>query len=206
MVFRATGLPSEYLRALCRFFNITFNQVTLHAADPQASSNGNGFGPGQQDWGFVEVRKGAHKFWWLYLTTTNAEPTTRPLAIWLQGGPGASSTGYGNFEEIGPLQLDQSERNYTWVKDMNVLFIDSPVGSGFSYVDDHNLLTTDNAQIADDLVELMRGFYKVHPEFVDVPLHIFAESYGSKVGVQFAYNMHQVLKIIFTLILYILLV
>lgn len=131
-------------------------------------------------------------FWWLYLTTANSEPTTRPLAIWLQGGPGASSTGFGNFEEIGPQTLDLMARNYTWVKDMNVLFIDSPVGTGFSYVDSPQYFTKDNAQIADDLVELMRGFYKVHPEFEMVALHIFAESYGGKTAVEFAYNLHQV--------------
>lgn len=109
-----------------------------------------------------------------------------------QGGPGAGSTGYGNFEELGPLKVDLSARNYTWVKDLNVLFIDSPVGSGFSYVDTPLSLTTDNTQIANDLVELMRGFFKVHPEFEEVPLHIFAQSYGGKVAVEFAYSLHQV--------------
>lgn len=150
----------------------------------------------------MEVRKGAFKFWWLYLTTANLtfeEPTARPLAIWLQGGPGASSTGFGNFEELGPLDLDLRARNYTWVKDMNVLFIDSPVGSGFSYVEEDNLLTTDNAQIANDLVQLMRGFYSVHPEFESVPLHIFAESYGGKVAVEFAYVLEKVCAIVFKL-------
>ena len=93
-----------------------------------------GFGQGEQKWGHVTVREGAHIFYWLYLTTANvANYTERPLAIWLQGGPGASSTGYGNFEEFGPLDLDLNYRNFTWVKDMNVMFIDNPVGSGFTY-------------------------------------------------------------------------
>lgn len=143
----------------------------------------------------MEVRNGAHKFWWLYLTTANEDPTTRPLAIWLQGGPGASSTGFGNFEEIGPLTLDLSARNYTWVRDMNVLFIDSPVGSGFSYVENPEHFTLNNTQIANDLVELMRGFYTVHPEFEKVALHIFGESYGGKVAIEFAYKLHQVIYI-----------
>lgn len=56
-------------------------------------------------------------FWWLYYTTANnVHHTDRPLVIWLQGGPGASSTGYGNFEELGPLDLFLNERNSTWVK------------------------------------------------------------------------------------------
>lgn len=55
-------------------------------------------------------------FWWLYLTTADVESKyDRPLVIWLQGGPGASSTGYGNFEEIGPLDMDLKHRNHSWV-------------------------------------------------------------------------------------------
>ncbi|KAL7733410.1 hypothetical protein ACLKA6_004895 [Drosophila palustris] len=150
-----------------------------------------GYGPGEQDWGFVDVRKGAHMFYWLYYTTANVSSyTQRPLAIWLQGGPGASSTGYGNFEELGPLQLDGSYREWTWVKDMNVIFIDNPVGSGFSYVDDSAYYTTNNKEIALDLVEFMKGFYALHPEFKTVPLHIFCESYGGKMAPEFALELY----------------
>ncbi|EDS37650.1 retinoid-inducible serine carboxypeptidase [Culex quinquefasciatus] len=146
-----------------------------------------GFGPGKQDWGFVDVRPGAHMFYWLYYTTADVvDYTERPLVIWLQGGPGASSM-YGNFEELGPLTLEQEERNHTWVKHYNVLFIDNPVGTGFSYVDDLSLLTKSNAEIADDLLAFMKEFYKRNPEFTDTPLHIYAESYGGKMAPEFAY-------------------
>ncbi|XP_055388030.1 retinoid-inducible serine carboxypeptidase-like [Condylostylus longicornis] len=154
-----------------------------------------GFGPGEQDWGHITVRPGAHMFYWLYYTTANVKNyTERPLAIWLQGGPGASSTGYGNFEELGPLDLELNYRNYTWVKDMNVLFIDNPVGSGFSYVENTNLLTRTNNEIALDLVALMKGFYKKHPEFKKVPLHIFCESYGGKMAPEFALELYEAIK------------
>ena len=33
----------------------------------------------------------------------------------LQGGPGGSGTGFGNFEEIGPLDDDLNPRKTTWV-------------------------------------------------------------------------------------------
>jgi len=149
-----------------------------------------GYGPGDQDWGFVDVRPGAHMFYWLYYTTANVSSyTERPLAIWLQGGPGASSTGYGNFEELGPVDLYGDWRSYTWVKDMNVLFIDNPVGSGFSYVDNTAHFTATNKEIALDLVELMKGFYSLHPEFEEVPLHIFCESYGGKMAPEFALEL-----------------
>lgn len=131
-------------------------------------------------------------FWWLYYTTANVTSHyDRPLVIWLQGGPGASSTGYGNFEELGPLDLELNEREHTWVKDMNVIFIDNPVGSGFSYVDNASYLTTDNAQIAADLVEMIRQFYEHLPGFRSTPLHIFSESYGGKMAAEFAYLLNK---------------
>ncbi|KAH8370075.1 hypothetical protein KR093_002118, partial [Drosophila rubida] len=150
-----------------------------------------GYGPGEQDWGYVDVRPGAHMFYWLYYTTANVTSyTERPLAIWLQGGPGASSTGYGNFEELGPVDLYGDYRNWTWVKDMNVMFIDNPVGTGYSYVDNSAYLTATNKEIALDLVELMKGFYARHPEFETVPLHIFSESYGGKMAPEFALELY----------------
>ena len=132
-------------------------------------------------------------FWWLYYTTADVENyTDRPLVIWLQGGPGGSSTGFGNFAEFGPLDLDLNPRNYTWVKDLNVLFIDNPVGTGFSYTEDNSALTTTNRQIAEDLVEMMRGFYRELPEFIDVPLYIFSQSYGGKMAAEFALVLEEV--------------
>lgn len=133
-------------------------------------------------------------FYWLYYTMATEDYTERPLVIWLQGGPGASSM-YGNFEELGPLTLDLEERNHTWVKHYNVLFIDNPVGTGFSYVDDFSLLTKTNAEIADDLLALMKEFYKRNPEFTDTPLHIYAESYGGKMAPEFAYVLEKAIDL-----------
>ncbi|XP_043496527.1 retinoid-inducible serine carboxypeptidase-like [Polistes fuscatus] len=146
-----------------------------------------GFGPGEQDWGHVTVRQYAHMFWWLYYTTANVQSYyEKPLVIWLQGGPGGSSTSYGNFEELGPLDMNLKPRNHTWVKDYNVLFIDNPVGTGFSYVEKSEAYARTNKQIAIDLVECMKGFLKKLPKFSNVPTYILTESYGGKMGAEFA--------------------
>lgn len=55
-------------------------------------------------------------FWWLYYTTADVKSYyEKPLIIWLQGGPNGSSIFYGNFAELGPLDIDLNPRNYTWV-------------------------------------------------------------------------------------------
>lgn len=67
------------------------------------------------------MREGAHMFWWMHFTKANVQEfTERPLIFWLQGGPGSSSTGYGNFEILGPIDLAEQERNFTWINTHNV--------------------------------------------------------------------------------------
>ncbi|KAK9709347.1 Serine carboxypeptidase [Popillia japonica] len=153
-----------------------------------------GFGTEEQDWGYVTVRPGAHMFWWLYFTTATENYGERPLVVWLQGGPGASSTGYGNFAELGPLDLDLNPRDHTWTKDVNVLFVDNPVGTGFSYAESTAQLTTTNRQIAEDFVELMRGFYTEHPEFVNSPFYILSQSYGGKMAIEMGQVLDEAIK------------
>ncbi|KAL3279830.1 hypothetical protein HHI36_017335 [Cryptolaemus montrouzieri] len=151
-----------------------------------------GFGPTDQEWGYITVKEGGHMFWWLHYTTAEVEdPTTIPLVIWLQGGPGASSTGYGNLGEIGPIDEYLNERKYAWTKNYNVLFVDSPVGAGFSYVDIFLALARNNTQIADDFLVFMQGFYEQMPKLNNTPLYIFCESYGGKMTAEIALVLYE---------------
>ncbi|XP_023311819.1 retinoid-inducible serine carboxypeptidase-like [Anoplophora glabripennis] len=155
------------------------------------SQSREGFGPTDQEWGFVTVRENAHIFWWLHYTTADAPAVERPLVIWLQGGPGGSSTGFGNFGELGPLDENLNVRNTSWDRDVNVLFVDNPVGTGYSYVDIRDALTTTNRQIAEDFVEFLKGFYQAVPSFKEVPVYIFCESYGGKMTAEIALVLYQ---------------
>lgn len=97
-----------------------------------------------EKWSYVNVRKNAYMFWWFYGAQTVSPDArlSKPLIMWIQGGPGSSGTGFGNFEEIGPLDIHGNTRNYTWLKAANVLFVDNPVGTGFSYVTEDSAYTT----------------------------------------------------------------
>ena len=83
----------------------------------------------------------------------------------MQGGPGGSSTGFGNFGEIGPYDVDLNPRNTTWVQVANVLFVDNPVGTGYSYVDNDSAYTMNVDQIAQDLLTLFSAFLKANTVF-----------------------------------------
>lgn len=51
------------------------------------------------------------------------------------------------------------------VQAVNVLFVDNPVGTGYSYVDDIKLLTNNVTEIANDLVSLFSAFLNTHQIF-----------------------------------------
>lgn len=133
-------------------------------------------------------------FWWLHQTTAPVKHfSERPVVIWLQGGPGSSSAGYGNFAELGPLDENLEPRSFAWTNDYNVLFVDNPVGTGFSYVDNARHLTVTNGEIAQDFVALLQGFYKEVPELKESDLYIFSESYGGKMTAEIAFAIDKVI-------------
>lgn len=73
-------------------------------------------------------------FFWYFKAQNN--PESAPLVIWMNGGPGGSSI-FGLFNENGPCyitsDITQQPRDYSWNKDYNVLYVDQPVQTGFSY-------------------------------------------------------------------------
>lgn len=73
-------------------------------------------------------------FFW-YFEAQN-DPRNSPLVIWMNGGPGASSL-LGLFTENGPCNITRDlipQRNdWSWNKDYNILYVDQPVQTGFSY-------------------------------------------------------------------------
>jgi len=149
------------------------------------------------DWGYVTVRDDAHMFWWLFMHDTSYAPSFLapqaevPVIVWLQGGPGASGVGYGNFEELGPLDINLERRNTSWTGVGHVLFVDNPVGSGYSYVSSSDAYTKNIDEIASDMVALLKGFYNVHQELKTNPFYIFCESYGGKMAAATALALQQ---------------
>jgi vitellogenic carboxypeptidase-like protein len=104
-----------------------------------------------------------------------------PLLIWLQGGPGGSSM-FGLFVENGPFSVDQNlnvvARDFSWNLHYSMLFIDNPVGAGFSYTQVDAGYCTNQLQVSANLLSLLTQFYAVFPETVPCDLYITGESYA----------------------------
>ncbi|KAL0436360.1 UNVERIFIED_CONTAM: Serine carboxypeptidase-like 51 [Sesamum radiatum] len=142
-------------------------------------------GDGSEAWGYVEVRPKAHMFWWYYTSPYRTQDPSKPwpVILWLQGGPGASGVGIGNFEEVGPLDTYLKPRNSTWLRIADLLFVDNPVGTGYSFVEDTKLLVKSDDEAAADLTTLLIQVFNRNESLQRSPLYIVAESYGGKYAV-----------------------
>ncbi|XP_038698150.1 serine carboxypeptidase-like 51 [Tripterygium wilfordii] len=144
---------------------------------------------GSEFWGYVEVRPKAHLFWWHYKSPHSnrvKDPYKPwPIILWLQGGPGGSGVASANFLQMGPLDASSNPRYFTWLRKADLLFVDSPVGTGFSYVEDEdeNLLAKSDKQAATDLITLLKHVFKKNDARKKRSLYIFGESYGGKIAV-----------------------
>ncbi|KAG0298766.1 hypothetical protein BGZ96_007641 [Linnemannia gamsii] len=79
----------------------------------------------------------AEMFYWFF-PALKPKVKDPPLIIWLQGGPGASSM-IGLFYETGPIHVTENFKltrsNITWANEYSMLFVEQPVGTGYSFVD-----------------------------------------------------------------------
>ncbi|KAK1649521.1 hypothetical protein QYE76_067326 [Lolium multiflorum] len=138
---------------------------------------------GSELWGYVEVRPKANLFWWYYKSPQRVSTPSKPwpTVLWLQGGPGASGVGIGNFLEIGPLDVGLNPRNSTWLQKADLIFVDNPVGVGYSYTEDPSLLVKTDWEAAADATALVKSLATQVPALQQgSPLFLVAESYGGK--------------------------
>ncbi|CAB3250472.1 unnamed protein product [Arctia plantaginis] len=141
--------------------------------------------PGMDSYaGYLTVNKeyNANLFFW-YFPVSGKSIEDTPWIIWLQGGPGASSL-YGLFTEIGPFYVTENnnleEMQYSWGKNHSLLFIDNPVGTGFSFTDDDRGYATNQTTIGENLYTALQQFLTLFPDLRKAPLTIAGESYAGK--------------------------
>ena len=53
----------------------------------------------------VDPKAGRALFYWLIKVPFKSQPASKPLVLWLNGGPGCSSVAYGASEEVGPFRV-----------------------------------------------------------------------------------------------------
>ncbi|CAK9163438.1 unnamed protein product [Ilex paraguariensis] len=127
--------------------------------------------------GYVTVNQQAGRalFYWFIEAPASRGPQSRPLVLWLNGGPGCSSIAYGAAEEIGPFRINSDGKTlflnpYSWNNLANVLFLESPAGVGFSYSN-----TSSDLYTAGDQRTAICSL-----KYISLKIHIHFLSSGSK--------------------------
>ncbi|KAJ0967054.1 hypothetical protein J5N97_023971 [Dioscorea zingiberensis] len=130
----------------------------------------------------VDESHGRALFYWFFEATHNVH--TKPLLLWLNGGPGCSSVGFGEAEELGPLLIQKGVpelrfNKHSWNKEANLLFLESPVGVGFSYTNtSSDLLHLGDSITANDSHAFLVNWFKRFPQFKSHDFYIAGESYA----------------------------
>ncbi|KAH6922632.1 hypothetical protein HPB50_017401 [Hyalomma asiaticum] len=116
---------------------------------------------------------------------------TKPLLLWTQGGPWKSSL-YSQFLENGPLGIDAAGdlyyRNHSLITDFNVIYLDQPVGSGYSF-DENGRYPADLLEASEQVLTFLKRFVRIFSEYKDKDLYIAGESYGARSAAGVAYKM-----------------
>lgn len=133
----------------------------------------------------VDETEDVQLFYYFVKSQRNAKED--PLVLWLTGGPGCSSLS-GLIYEIGPIYFEVVEYNgslptlvlnpHSWTQVASIIFVDSPVGTGFSYA------RTAVAALSGDFIQVkqadqfLRKWLTDHPEFLSNPVYVGGDSYS----------------------------
>ncbi|KAM0949955.1 putative peptidase S10, serine carboxypeptidase, alpha/Beta hydrolase [Dioscorea sansibarensis] len=125
-----------------------------------------------------------------YFIESEGNPAEDPLFLWLTGGPGCSSF-CGLFLQIGPLNFRRVKYNgslptlvyhpFSWTKVSNMIFLDSPVGTGFSFSNTPEAYVDGDVTSSLRVSKFLRKWFIDHPQFLSNPLYVGGDSYAGKV-------------------------
>ncbi|OAA36118.1 carboxypeptidase Y [Beauveria brongniartii RCEF 3172] len=169
--------------------NSAHRNWSLHRADDAICNAGSTHFTGQ-----VNVAHGKTLFFWFF--ESRDKPENKPIVIWLNGGPGASSM-VGLFSGIGPCVLEDnssstSRNEDSWIKYANMLFIDQPAGVGFSALDSPARVPSSLEVASADFGLFLDTFFgSIFPGLAGQPLIIAGESFGGNYVPYFANDLIQ---------------
>ncbi|GAA96604.1 uncharacterized protein L969DRAFT_88032 [Mixia osmundae IAM 14324] len=146
----------------------------------------------QQYSGYLDISDTKHLFFWFF--ESRSSPSTDPMVLWLNGGPGCSSS-TGLLFELGPCNVREGGEKLeynpsSWNSKANVLFVDSPVQVGYSWSEQGDSVNN-SPQTAEDLYALLQLFFHEFEAYASLPFTVAAESYGGIYAPNVASYIHK---------------
>ena len=139
-------------------------------------------------WNFWSDEYGLQDMLYFTMVKSRRDPDTDPLVIWLQGGPGCSSM-LGLYTENGPKNFkyrpnhasqpfEFEHNDWSWSNEANVMYVDQPLGTGFSFLNSLGSLRWSEHQISNDFYHFLHNFMVKYPEFKGREIYLTGESYA----------------------------
>ncbi|KAI9790859.1 MAG: Cell death protease [Piccolia ochrophora] len=132
--------------------------------------------------GHIEVNPEHNGNLWFWHFANRHIANKQRTVIWLNGGPGCSSMD-GALMEVGPYRLkDDAHLEYnegSWDEFTNLLFVDNPVGTGYSYVDTDSFVH-ELDDMADQFVVFLEKFFAMFPHYEHDDIYFAGESYAGQ--------------------------
>nr|POE98877.1 serine carboxypeptidase ii-3 [Quercus suber] len=145
--------------------------------------------------GYITVDPNAGRELFYYFVESPQNSITNPLVLWLNGGPGCSSLGYGAFEELGPFRVNSDGKtlfrnDYAWNSVANVIFLESPAGVGFSYSNTSlDYSKNGDKRTAEDSYTFLVNWLERFPQYKNRDFFITGESYAGHYVPQLAHTI-----------------
>ncbi|CAH8282041.1 unnamed protein product [Eruca vesicaria subsp. sativa] len=140
--------------------------------------------------GYLSVGESGDVELFYYFVKSERNPEKDPLMIWLTGGPGCSSI-CGLFFANGPLAFKGDVYNgtlppleltsFSWTKVANILYLESPAGSGYSYAKTPRALESSDAKQIHQIDQFLRRWFVEHPEYTSNPFYVGGDSYSGHI-------------------------
>ncbi|OAP13452.1 hypothetical protein AXX17_AT1G67510 [Arabidopsis thaliana] len=146
--------------------------------------------PFELETGYIGVGEEEEVQLFYYFIKSERNPKEDPLLLWLSGGPGCSSIS-GLLFENGPLAMKLDVYNgtlpslvpttYSWTKTSSMIFLDQPVGTGFSYSRTQQYNKPSDSGEAKRIHEFLQKWLSKHQEFSSNPFYVAGDSYSGMV-------------------------
>ncbi|CAN8259849.1 unnamed protein product [Cochlearia groenlandica] len=146
--------------------------------------------PFELETGYIGVGEEEEVQLFYYFIKSERNPKEDPLLIWLSGGPGCSSIS-ALFYENGPVTVKFEVNNgtlpslisttYSWTKVSSIIYLDQPVGTGFSYPRTELGDKPSDSGEAKRIHEFLQKWLNKHQEFSSNPFYVSGGSYAGKV-------------------------
>ncbi|CAH8312065.1 unnamed protein product [Eruca vesicaria subsp. sativa] len=184
-------VSSSVLKSLLLFLQLVF---LIHSADSASIIK---FLPGfegplpfELETGYIGVGEKEEVQLFYYFIKSERNPKEDPLLLWLSGGPGCSSIS-GLLFENGPLTMKLDvyhgtlpslvSTTYSWTKNSSIIFLDQPVGTGFSYSRTNLGNIPSDSGEAKRIHEFLQKWLGKHQEFSSNPFYVAGDSYSGMV-------------------------